>query len=89
MKHHLHKIINFDQRDTIKIVLNGKAFVAFMDDENYERYIGDFEYEYFGKEVEESPFLMAPPSEGRWHLVIEQTDIPSDMEVQVQIVSDL
>ena len=89
MKHHLHKIINFDQRDTIMIILNGKAFVAFMDDENYERYIGDFEYDYFGTEVEELPFIKAPPSEGRWHLVIEQTDIPADMEVQVQIVSDL
>jgi len=89
LKYHLHKIINFDPGDTIKIELKGSAIVSFMDDENYERYIGDFEYDFFGKEISESPFIMAPPSEGRWHLVIEQTDIPKEMEVHVQIMSDL
>jgi len=89
LKYHLHKIINFDSGDTIKIDFNGSAFVAFMDDENYERYIGDFEYDFFGKEVSESPFSIVPPNEGRWHLVIEHTNIHVDMEVHVQIVSDL
>ncbi|MDA3941395.1 MAG: DUF1883 domain-containing protein [Spirochaetia bacterium] len=89
MKYHLHKIINFDLGDTIKIDFNGSAFVAFMDDENYERYIGDFEYDFFGKEVSESSFSIVPPNEGRWHLVIEHTKIPADMEVHVQIVSEL
>jgi Domain of unknown function (DUF1883) len=89
LKYHLHKIVNFDTNDTIKIDLSGTAFVAFMDDENYERYIGDFEYEFFGKEISESPFTLTSPSEGRWHLVIEHTDIPKEMEVHVQIVSEL
>ena len=89
MKQHLHKIVNFDEGDIINIDLKGKAFVAFMDDENYERYIGDFDYEYFGKEVSKSPFTMAPPSDGRWHLVIERTEIPKELEVKVQIITEL
>jgi len=89
LKYHLHKIINFDPGDTIKVDFKGTAFVAFMDDENYERYIGDFEYDFFGKEVSESPFSILPPKEGRWHLVIEHKEIPEEMKVQVKIVTEL
>ena len=89
MKYHLHKIVNFDSNDTVNIEFKGTAFIAFMDDENYEKYIGDFEYDFFGKECSESPFVLAPPSEGRWHLIIEHRDLPEEMVVHVQIMSDI
>ncbi len=88
MENHLHKILNLTKEDVIKITLNHPANVFLMDEENYSKYIKEYNYDYFGTLAEESPFLMAPPAPGLWHLVIFRVDPVEDLTINVEIIQE-
>ncbi len=88
MKPHLHKTLNLAEQDAVGVYLDEMAFVFFADDDNYQKYLNDDTYDYFGTIVEESPFFMAPPSPGVWNLVIEQKDPEKTLDVRVEIIKE-
>jgi hypothetical protein len=85
---HLHKHLELDEFDMLKVHLTNPAQVMLMDDENYEFYLAEEEYDYYGSLVKRSPFAMRTPYSGSWHLVIEQANPGQDVAVNVQIISE-
>ena len=57
--------------DVIEVTLDHPANVQLLDPVNFERYRRGEEYHYYGGYVTQSPFRIRPPSQGRWHLVID------------------
>ena len=88
MKPHLHKTLNLAERDAAAVYLDEMAFVFFADDDNYQKYLNDDTYDYYGTIVEESPFFIAPPAPGIWNLVIEQKDPEKSLDVRVEIIKE-
>jgi hypothetical protein len=85
---HLHKYLTLSQNDMLKIHLSNPAQVMLLDDKNYSLYKDEMEYDYYGKLVKRSPFIIKAPHVGDWHLVIEQADSRQDLSVNVQIISE-
>ena len=85
MKNHLHKHLNLAPNDIIGIFADGDAFVFLADDENYSNYLNDMNYDYYGSEVTESPFYMAAPWPGEWHIVVEQADPADSIDVRIEV----
>ena len=85
MKNHLHKHLNLGTGDIVGVHLDGKAFVFLADEENYSNYLNDMNYEYFGTKVDTSPFYMAAPFPGVWHIVVEQQNPGDTLDVRIEI----
>jgi hypothetical protein len=84
--HHLHKTLELASGALVRVSVTARAFIALMDDENYELYLADEDFEYYGDTASRSPFDLSAPAPGVWHLVIEQDDPSEQLTVGVQIV---
>jgi len=89
MKQHLHKHLIFSEGDYLSIHFNCNALIFYVDDLNYQAYINDQYYEMYGKEVTVSPFNIAPPTPGVWHLVIEQIKTEETLDVQIELLNEI
>lgn len=88
MKQHLHKHLKIDEDQYLGFHFNLPIRTFFVDDKNYEAYCGDTYYEMYGKdEVKESPFYMAPPDPGIWHLVIEALS-EGNLDIRIEVLSE-
>ena len=85
MKNHLHKHVNLTPDDIVGIHSDGGAFVFLADEENYSNYLNDMNYDYYGTGVETSPFYMAAPYAGDWHIVVEQQNSDDPLNVQIEV----
>jgi len=85
MKNHLHKHVSLTADDIVGIHADGRAFVFFADDENYSNYLNDMNYDYYGTSVEKSPFYMAAPFPGDWHVVVEQQNPGDSLNVRIEV----
>ncbi|RKX91155.1 MAG: hypothetical protein DRP59_08395 [Spirochaetes bacterium] len=88
MKPHLHKTLNLKAQDAVAVYLDEMAYVFFADDDNYQKYLNEQTYDYYGTIVEESPFYLAPPEPGVWNLVIEQKDPEKSLDVKIEIIKE-
>jgi hypothetical protein len=88
MPQHLHRLLNLNHSDIVKVALQGRASVMLMDDRNYRYYNEGADFDYFGQLVKRSPCHLKAPFPGRWHLVIEQADPAGDVMAHVQIIRD-
>ena len=88
MKPHLHKILRFAKDDIVAVHADTRVFVFYTDEANYDAYLNDYDFEYYGSAVSSFPFYMAPPSPGVWHLVIEQEDMGKDLNVRIEVISE-
>ena len=86
MKPHLHKVLRLYPDDVLGVYTDNPAFVFFADEDNYDRYLNDFDFDYFGTAVKKSPFYMAPPEPGVWHVVVEQSDPALTINVRLAVV---
>ena len=84
--HHLHKTLELAPGALVRVSVTARAFIALLDDENYDLYLEDEDFEYYGDTVSRSPFDLQAPYPGLWHLVIEQDDPAEHLSVGVQIV---
>ncbi len=87
MKPHLHKKLSLSLEDIIEINLDNSAQVFLVDSENYDNYLSDLDFDYYGTTVDKSPFRMVPPYEGFWHLIIEQVDISQPVQAHIKVIS--
>lgn len=85
MKNHLHKHVHLTTDDIIGIHSDGSSFVFLADDENYSNYLNDMNYDYYGTTVDTSPFFMAAPFPGEWHIVVEQQSQGETLNVRIEI----
>ena len=85
MKHHLHKVMELQNYHYVEIYCDSEALIFITDDDNYNNYILDEDYDYYGDEVRTSPFFIAPPHAGRWHLVVEQLNPKTTLNIRIQI----
>ena len=67
----LHKVLDLADGDMVEVTLNNRANVQLLDEENYQQYSQNKLYRYHGGYGEHSPVILATPSAGRWHLVID------------------
>ena len=88
MKPHLHKILNLFEGDVVAVHADAPSFVFFADTDNYDAYLNDYDYDYFGSAVKEWPFYIAPPNPGKWHLIVEQSDTAKDLDVRIEIIEE-
>ena len=68
---YLHQEFDAAPSDVIEVTLDHAANVLLLDETNYASYRGGKPYRYQGGYVRYSPFRISPPSEGRWHLVVD------------------
>ena len=85
---HLHKSLEFEEHDVLKVVLDVPACVYLLEHPNYHLFMQNMDYDYYGKEVDSSPFLMRPPHPGFWDLVIFPTESGAKLSAQVSIISE-
>jgi hypothetical protein len=68
---YLHYEFDAGPDDFIEVRLDKAANVMLMDGTNYEQYRRSGSTRYRGGYVTTSPYLLSPPSQGHWHLVID------------------
>jgi hypothetical protein len=83
---HLHKSLQLDENEIVKLVLDGPATVYLLDSSNYFLFMQDRPYEFHGTEVASSPFLMTPPHPGPWELVIFTSTPGKSVHAEISIV---
>jgi hypothetical protein len=87
MKHHLHSELDARAGDEVQVTLDGVANVYLMDTENYENYVEDYDWEYYGGLAERSPYRIRVPHADHWHLVVDTDGLGShSVNVLVKIV---
>ena len=82
---HLHKSLEFSDDEILRVVLNAPAYVYLLERASYHLFMQDRNYDYYGKEVQSSPFLMKPPHPGSWELVIFPTIPGTELTAEVSI----
>jgi hypothetical protein len=68
---YLHYEFEAGPDDLIEVRLDKAANVMLMDGPNYEQYKRSASARYHGGYVKTSPYLLSPPTQGHWHLVID------------------
>jgi hypothetical protein len=83
---YLHQELDVGSEDVVEVTLNGQANVMLLDTPNYERYRRGESFRYYGGLAKESPFQLAPPSRGRWHLVVDLGGFPGQVRAGVRVL---
>jgi hypothetical protein len=84
---HLHKTLNLEEGDELRVGLTAAANVYLIDEPNYALYLDDREFEYYGGTARQSPYRIQAPGSGTWHLVVEQVDGRESLSVAIQLIS--
>ena len=83
----LHSELNLGPKQMVRVELEGNAAnVRLLDDDNFSKYKVREEYSYFGGYATSSPVNLRPPSEGRWHLVVDLPGAKARVEARVSVV---
>lgn len=68
---YLHYEFNAGSDQMVEIQLDRQANVLLLDDMNYQCYRRGDSFRYHGGLAKKSPYFLALPRNGRWHLVID------------------
>lgn len=83
---HLHRSLQLNKNQVIKLVLDTPANVYLLEGNNYHLFMQDRPYDSHGAEVEKSPFLMSPPRPGKWELVIFSSIPGAKVKAEISII---
>jgi hypothetical protein len=83
----LHKVFDLVEGDTIEVTLDHAANVQLLDQANYQSYRSQRPYNYHGGYVTKSPYFLAAPHAGHWHLVIDLGGNAGRVRASVRILS--
>jgi uncharacterized protein DUF1883 len=83
----LHKEFDLSAADVVEITLDHAANVQLLDPSNYQAYRSRREYHYYGGYVTTSPFRLAAPHAGHWHLVIDLGGNAGTVRASVRVLS--
>lgn len=68
----LHKDLGFlDGEEIVEVTLDSAANVKLMDSSNLSSYRGGRRHEYFGGQITRTPFRIAVPRSGHWHVAVD------------------
>lgn len=68
----LHKDLGFlDGEEIVEVTLDSAANVKLMDSSNFSNYRGGRRHEYFGGHITRTPFRIAVPRSGHWHVAVD------------------
>jgi hypothetical protein len=85
---YLHQEFNLRPGDMVEVSLTGNAAnVLLLDTANFESYKAGRQYTYYGGYARTSPFRLAPPHPGRWHLVIDLGGASGNVRASGSIIS--
>lgn len=68
---YLHYEFDAGPQDAIEVVLDKAANVLMLDQINYQHYRSRERYDYHGGYVTVSPYVIQPPRQDHWHIVID------------------
>jgi hypothetical protein len=83
---HLHRSLQLNENEVIKLVLDTPANVFLLEGANYHLFMQDRPYESHGTEVETFPFIMSPPHPGKWELVIFSSTPGVKVAAEISII---
>jgi hypothetical protein len=67
----LHYELDLTAGDVVEVTLDKQANVRLLDATNFSSYSRNGRHAYHGGLAKQSPFRIAPPHSGHWHLVID------------------
>ena len=67
----LHYDLYLDPDEHVEVTLDKQANVQLMDEANFSNYKRGQRFSYHGGLARQSPFRLAAPNAGHWHLVID------------------
>ncbi len=68
---YLHKQLELQAGDVVEVTLDHPANVQLLDPANFEAYREGKPYRYYGGYATQSPYSIAAPFPGTWHLVVD------------------
>lgn len=83
---HLHHELNLKPTDIVQVHLSSRAKVYLMTTEQYRRFLDWEPFEAFGGDYEHSPARLRAPTEGLWHLAVQQIDETVSLTIRVEVV---
>ena len=83
---HLHRSLQLNENEVIKVILDIPANVYLLEGANYHLFMQDRPYDFHGAEVEKFPFLMSPPHPGKGELVIFSSTPGVKVSAEISIV---
>ncbi|MGR8963763.1 DUF1883 domain-containing protein [Rhizobium leguminosarum] len=73
--------------ETIEVTLDKAANVKLMDTANFNRYLTGGRHQYYGGEVTRSPFRVAVPRYGHWHLAFDLGGFAGTIRAGVRVIA--
>ena len=83
---HIHKALQISENQLLRVDSDQAVKVYLLDHTNYLMFIQDRPYEFCGKQVSDFPFLMKPPHQGSWDLVIIPQVPGTKVHTQIAVV---
>jgi hypothetical protein len=84
---YLHHELNLQAGDIVEVTLDHAANVLLLDPSNYSAYQQRCAFRYWGGHATQSPFRIAAPHAGRWHLVIDLGGAAGTVRASVRVLS--
>ena len=84
---YLHYELDLSPDELVQVRLDNRANVRLLEESNFQKYSSGQQYHYYGGPAEESPFRLAAPSKGRWHLVIDLGGHAGAVHAAVETIS--
>jgi len=83
----LHKEFDLAADDVVEVTLDHAANVQLLDPSNFQAYRSGQQYRYYGGYATTSPFRIAAPQPGHWHLVIDLGGNAGTVRASVRVLS--
>lgn len=83
---YLHYELDLGPRELVRVNLDKAANVRLLDSSNYQRYRDNREHRYYGGYVKATPYDLAPPYPGHWHLVVDLGGYPGTVRASVSTI---
>jgi hypothetical protein len=84
---HLHTYLYLENNGFLEVSLDSPGNVYLMTDAAYKNYLASQEFEYYGGAVKTGKKMIKAPKEGKWHLVIDNSNTNESLNVALQITN--
>lgn len=84
----LHKDLGLlDGEEVVEVTLDSSANVKLMDSSNFSSYRSGRQHRYYGGHVTRSPFRVAVPQSGHWHVAVDLGGYPGSVRVGIRVLT--
>ncbi len=83
---YIHQEFNLSSGQAIEVTLDKQANVLLLDATNYSHYRRRQQFRYYGGLVKVSPYRIAAPHAGHWHLVIDRGGLGGTVRAATRLV---